>query len=496
MSKNITERQGLIHGALVLAVGIGSLWILLGNRRKKLAPGVEYPPHRTSWIPYLGKALEMSSMPIRDFILKYSQGDPMFTCTVAGDKCLFLADSSLVPLIYKDRQELNFSHLVERFLIGVMGVQDYSYFEKTTDVTPKLMHKHFLKRESLSDRIHVAQEVLIQQVDRLTNSTSIPNNEWQFIGLYELIYEMVFKATVASIVGDYLAQQQHLEDFQAFDKSFPLLFSNAPKFLTTKARQARERLLQAFSSDEYKATSQTPFIKEHLEALEPRNIPTDFIVHQDMSFMWVSIANSMPSVFWALYFLLKDPEAYTQCRKQVESILAKKTNKDILWFTLEELDEMTLIHSAFFETLRLKQVIYSARMVTKDFIYNPKHARKFMIEKGTRILACPTLTHFDSDIFEHPYEFQYDRFVNDPAAKDGKPLLSHVRAFGGGGHLCSGRKFIAYETQALIAMMLTRLDLRLAPEQANQVVRTDYSRQGIGVPPPTSDPLLEYRRRA
>ena len=90
---------------LVLLLGLGTLWVLSGKRRPRLLPGVEYPAHRVSWIPYLGKALEMSSMPIREFILIYSKGDPMFTCTVAGDKCLFLADSNLVPLIYKDRPE-------------------------------------------------------------------------------------------------------------------------------------------------------------------------------------------------------------------------------------------------------------------------------------------------------------------------------------------------------------------------------------------------------
>jgi hypothetical protein len=75
----------------------------------------------------LGKALEMSGMPIRDFILNYCKEageppSPMFTCTIAGTKSLFLADTRLVSLIYRDRPELDFRHLEHRFLTGVMGV--------------------------------------------------------------------------------------------------------------------------------------------------------------------------------------------------------------------------------------------------------------------------------------------------------------------------------------------------------------------------------------
>jgi len=222
-----------------------------------------------------------------------------------------------------------------------------------------------------------------------------------------------------------------------------------------------------------------------------------------MALMLTFSLRSKPSFSYrTIYHLLKNPIAYEKCLEQVESVLAQKKSKisnsdsSSLWFTLDELDEMTLLYSVFWETLRLKQVIYSARIVISDFVFNPKDSRKFLVQKGTRIMACPTLVHYDPEIFDNPQQFQYDRFQDVSVTKNGKPLVNYVKPFGGGGHLCSGRKFITYETMAILAMMLSRLELRLAPEEETLAnVGVDYSRQGIGVLPPTRDPILEFRRR-
>ena len=73
----------------------------------------------------------------------------------------------------------------------------------------------------------------------------------------------------------------------------------------------------------------------------------------------------MPGVFWTLYHLLRDTAAYDKCRAQIDQVLSQRTNDAPAWFTLEELDAMTLVQSAFFETLRLRQVIFSARVVSR-----------------------------------------------------------------------------------------------------------------------------------
>ena len=81
----------------------------------------------------------------------------------------------------------------------------------------QLLHQHFLKREGLQDRVRVAQVVLLKQLQELKELKNNNNNksslaEWSSMGLYEFTKIMIFKATVTSIVGEYMTLDEHLQD--------------------------------------------------------------------------------------------------------------------------------------------------------------------------------------------------------------------------------------------------------------------------------------------
>ena len=109
-------------------------------------------------------------------------------------------------------------------------------------------------------------------------------------------------------------------------------------------------------------------------------------------------------------------------------------------------------------------------------------------------MAFPAVGHYDEKIFEEPNTYKYDRFVDpDEKARDGSLLLSNVRPWGGGAHLCLGRKFITLEVKAMLAMMMMTLDLQLAPGE--EVPGIDFSKQGVSTDRPSRDPILEVRLR-
>jgi cholesterol 7alpha-monooxygenase len=120
------------------------------------------------------------------------------------------------------------------------------------------------------------------------------------------------------------------------------------------------------------------------------------------------------------------------------------------------------------------------------------------------VLSCNLLNHrdilhSDPDIFENPQDFIYDRFLNKDKPNDfsyasGAPLTHQpVMAFGGGQHLCPGRKFIAYENRLLLAMMMLNFDIVLAEKETIPSINTDV--QGIGVSQPKNDVIVEIKRR-
>jgi len=103
--------------------------------------------------------------------------------------------------------------------------------------------------------------------------------------------------------------------------------------------------------------------------------------------------------------------------------------------------------------------------------------------------------HMDATIFENPQEFQYDRFVDPKATTpQGTTRISHLRPFGGGKHMCPGRKFIGYEARAFLALLLLKYDMSLCPgeETSPGIV---YERQGLSVCAPDRDVKVEIRLR-
>jgi len=98
MSLRIFDNRPLWTSVAALS-GSYACYILYKNHAHN-KQGAEVPPHRPSWIPFLGKALELGSMPIREFLLKCSRNgqDAMFSCAIAGDTCVSLPTPSWSPL--------------------------------------------------------------------------------------------------------------------------------------------------------------------------------------------------------------------------------------------------------------------------------------------------------------------------------------------------------------------------------------------------------------
>ena len=92
-----------------------------------------------------------------------------------------------------------------------------------------------------------------------------------------------------------------------------------------------------------------------------------------------------------------------------------------------DMDQMPVLTSIFWETCRLAFQGFNPRHVKEDFVHNGR-----LLEKGTRIMGFTPMIHYDPNEFENPNEFQYDRFLN--TSKPG------VYVFGGGAHMCPGRK--------------------------------------------------------
>ena len=225
-------------------------------------------------------------------------------------------------------------------------------------------------------------------------------------------------------------------------------------------------------------------------------------VRMVLGVLFATVGNSIPAVFWCVYHILADPKVYQAKQTEVDSVVKEKQDESSA-FSLEELDKMVLLKSAFQETLRLYMGSFTARDATQDFVFDPKKKgqSKYLIEKGTRVMGFMATLYHDPEVFENPKEYQYDRFAPNENGKppvftkNGKRIAEPVRVFGGGVHLCPGRRFISYETRAFLAVLLTRFDMRLVDDKEGPPL-IKYDMQGVGVSHPDRDPRLEIRARS
>lgn len=151
------------------------------------------------------------------------------------------------------------------------------------------------------------------------------------------------------------------------------------------------------------------------------------------------------------------------------------------------------IHGVWNEAIRLGTQSAAARVVTRD-----TELEGYLLRQGSVVLLPSRLLHFDEDVYEDPYDFMPERWM-DPDESDApipkgvedggekltrkvefearqKRQRANLRSFGGGKSLCSGRHVAEKEILCLVSTMLLRFDFEIEETGAVQG-------KGVGVDP-------------
>ena len=81
------------------------------------------------------------------------------------------------------------------------------------------------------------------------------------------------------------------------------------------------------------------------------------IAKMNVGVLFATVGNSIPAVFWTLLHLIDDPKAMSAC---IDAVLKVAERREMWrdWFTLEELNELSILQSAFWESLRMYQTAF------------------------------------------------------------------------------------------------------------------------------------------
>ena len=337
------------------------------------------------------------------------------------------------------------------------------------------------------------------------------------------------------------------EAFKTFDEAFPLLASGVPGKFLPKVSVAMSHLFSLFSHKDREGVAKHGV--SEIVRLRQEFLAANFDPHSQgsfqLGFVWATMANTLPTAFWSLYFVTRDRAAYTKCRDEADRVMGPWLDKREAEIKAGRgapppdptavagiLSNMPRLESVVSEALRLCIASITLREAMEDFELKlgDQHVR---VRRGDHIVLAPTLTHFDPEIYPDPESFKWDRFLvpqeagsgeakSENAAaslsgaremparfKSGKkiPQTIALQPFGGGHTMCPGRHFALAEIKAFVALVLCMWDIEHEePENGpqgtlklsmgvNGVPRLEQARAGLGSLPPLKADKVKCRWR-
>ncbi|KAI8499291.1 Cholesterol 7-alpha-monooxygenase [Branchiostoma belcheri] len=184
------------------------------------------------------------------------------------------------------------------------------------------------------------------------------------------------------------------------------------------------------------------------------------------------------------------------------------------------------------EALRVSSVSIVLRQALEETTIALNSGSTFKIRKGDRVALFPQIVHMDPEVYEDPEAdlernqvirqlaasiptgtstsallwirwgrrmpkctFKYDRYLENGKEKttfykNGKKLRHYLVPFGIGTSRCPGRFFAVNEIKQFVSLIVCYFDMELVDRETPPL---DQSRTGLGILPPSTDPVFRYR---
>jgi len=153
------------------------------------------------------------------------------------------------------------------------------------------------------------------------------------------------------------------------------------------------------------------------------------------------------SLAWVFYHLLRHPDALARLRAELARVVGSGPVEAQHLPQLEYLDAVTK------ESARLTPV---ATNVMRR-LHAPARIGGLDLPAGVSVSASIYATHHRPDLWPDPERFLPERFLGT------RPSPNTFFPFGGGVRRCLGAAFATYQLKIVLAEVLSRVDLRIAP---------------------------------
>ncbi|MDI3284393.1 cytochrome P450 [Polyangium sp. 15x6] len=177
---------------------------------------------------------------------------------------------------------------------------------------------------------------------------------------------------------------------------------------------------------------------------------------------------------WTLYHVLSRPEVLSEIRAEMKRVFGDEP------FDPTRAGELVYLDACIKEAMRISPIAPAVGRHLKK----PMKIRDYDIPPDTIVWACTALAHRRTDTWGDPMRYRPERFLEAGAAP-----TNHFFPFGGGRRTCLGMAFAGVEMRIVLARILERTELRIAP---GSVVQAEI--RGITITPSKGFKLSVERR--
>ncbi|XP_026983807.1 cytochrome P450 7B1 isoform X1 [Sagmatias obliquidens] len=481
---------------LVLAAALLLLVLYLHARRTR-RPGE--PPLIKGWLPYFGEALKLQKDPLGFMTTLQKQYGDVFTLFLGGNYITFILDPFQYQSVVKN-QKLSFQMFTSKFLMRVFSVKKMMTYH---DLNDKIHTSYQLLRGKHLDTL---MENTMQTLKQVFEPQLLKTTSWDTEYLLTFCSSVIFEVTFTAIHGNVLSGDRKTfmtelrDDFFKFDGKFTHLASGIPIELLGNIKSIRTKLIKQLTTENLaKLQGWSEVVQMRQDILEKYYMPKDTeIGAHHLGLLWASVSNTVPTMFWTMYYLLRHPEAMAVLRDEIDHLLQSTGQKKgpgfSIHLTREQLDSLVYLESTILEVLRLCSFSGIFRVVQEDLTLHLE-SQDCCLRKGDFVGIFPPVLHYDPEIFEAPEEFRFDRFTESGKKKTaffkrGKKLKYYHMPFGFGVSKCPGRFLAIVEIKQLLVVFLTYFDSEIIDDKPLEL---NYNRFLFGIQYPDSDVLFRYK---
>jgi cytochrome P450 len=391
---------------------------------------------------------------------------PIASLPILNGKLYAIFDASIIQSAYRNKH-LSFAPFVVEFAKRELNFDaEVDRIIKETDLM-----KHFF------DAVH--EGMATQHVHKM-NAVALGNvaRRWSQLGAETRIdnvwlwaRDLMTVATCEALYGkthNFMVQGSPLvDDIWHFENDLPLLMLGIfPSITAKKAYYARERLQAALSKYYGAHYDQLPeaagITKCRAGILRKYGVDGNSVGVVELALLHVATANTVPTLFWFMAFVLTRPELVERLREEAGPVVqdaedgTKRVNVDVL------ADECPLFVSCYRETIRLSNKAIGQRRVMADTTVSDGQGRSYLLKEGVNVQMASEPLHGRKEVWgEDADGFHPERFMditkNLNSATTKAKRASYI-PFGGGKHLCPGRNFAFAENLGFMISLIVGFD--------------------------------------